>query len=215
MATTNDVISSAINILGTLGGAGVFVWFIAKTTAVYKSKQLLQTHQGTLNKNLEDQKGELAKSLESHKVRLELQSDRDRVALQRQEMMFESQLIAARAVMKFVDTALDQFAGPDNDDPDLYYEGVASRFGDVQSKLSNLIRRHGVAWSDEILAMMKSARDEAKLGVFVYGEDYQSRQLTPESNLSTKTIKHAKKLVEILNDAELQVRQELKNGWIE
>lgn len=191
-------------LITALSGSVVISGIVAAVVTNWLSGRLLQSH-----------KAQLDKELETHKSTLGKESDRQRLLLKWQEMKFERQLLAAEALTQFCHKALDQSAGPDNDDVDQYYEGIAARFGDFEVKLTDLIGKYDVAWGAEAKTMVIKARDVAKLGKYSYGHDYSDDKYHPDRNLSDQTTKHAQMFSETLKAVINQVQQDVKNGSFE
>lgn len=149
--------------------------------------------------------------LQRQRHELDIKSEIHRVEMKRREMLFESELHAAENLLSFVDHALDQFAGPDHDEPDIYYDGIARNFHSLEEKISLLVRKHEAALPDAAVDHLKTARMEAKRGSYSYALDGQDSE-APTFDLSDQTIAHAKKLEGCLREASASARSDLRKG---
>lgn len=149
--------------------------------------------------------------LQHQRHELDIKSETHRAEMKRREMLFASELKAAESLLSFVDHALDQFAGPDHDDPDLYYDGIARDFESLEKKISLLVRKHEAALPDAAVDLLKTARTEAKRGSHSYARDEQGTDV-PTFDLSDHTIAHATKLEGCLREASATARSDLRKA---
>lgn len=184
--------------------AGAVAWLVAKTAVSHSSKQFLQSH-----------KGELDRVLADHVAELEGKADERRLVHKRQELMFQREVDAARAFFKLYDELSPKAGGPE---PDWHSDAVpdlASRYTEIELALAKFLRDHSLCLTDEAVTLVERAKNEAREGSFLVGEDtlgepYLVGQLEP----STHVVASVEKYWKAISQAKNVIRSSLKSGTL-
>lgn len=162
MATWPELVQTGVAAVSALGSVGAIAWFVAKRTVDHNSKKWLKDHQSELDRQLAD-----------HKAELEGEADKRRLAHKRQELMFEREVLAAKAFFELYDDVYPKARGPE---PDWYYDAVpeiAEDYSEIEDKIAAFLRTHRVGLSEETITLLNRAQNEAREGSFLVGEETQ------------------------------------------
>lgn len=123
--------------LGWFGGGAVITIAVAGVLSKYIADRSIEKHKALLGQETERLKGELAKETETHKL-----------ALKKQELLYQKELDAASAFIALHRRIEPKYAHPDMD-WDEALDDVVDSFTDTEIKLRKYISEYGAALSPE------------------------------------------------------------------
>lgn len=151
-----------------LGGGGVVVIAVCAYISNYFANSSLEKRKSELGRETERLKGELAQEAETHKL-----------ALKKQELIFNKEVEAASAFIKMHREIMPKYSHPDMDWDDAC-EQVASEFGKTEGKLEQFIVEHGaivIPDAREMLSELKTLSSHHKF----HGYDDENEIITPDA----------------------------------
>lgn len=189
-----------LNAIGVLGGVGVVSAGISAWIGTIVSSRVIQR-----------QKAKLDEQLETHKDALLREADQNRLLLKRQELMFEREFVAAVAFLKVQSSVVPDAWAPDLEWPDAQRR-IAEKLGSHQMSLKMLLDQHSVALSKEARKLIESAKAEASSGSFEVAQETSEGDYEPEHYPSATVCKIIDDFCELMQKAEVQVREDLRLG---
>lgn len=151
------------------------------------------------------------KWLQNHKSELDVQAERLRFKLKRQEMMFTRELEAAEAFFRLHDLILGTARVPDPD----WSDGqiiIAEKFVALEGQLTKFLQKHGVAISEAATDYVKAARGHANQGSFAVGRDTTEGEYKPGQDPSKEVKDYVEAFWANIEDARKQMRKDLDWG---
>lgn len=151
------------------------------------------------------------KLLQKHKSELDVEAEKLRFRLKRQELMFNRELEAAEAYFRLHDLILGTARAPDPDWSDAQII-IAEQFIALEEQLTKFLQKHGVAISEAATNSIKSARSEANQGSFAVGMDTPEGEYAPGQYPGQEVKTYVDAFWARIEEARNQIRKDLDNG---
>lgn len=151
------------------------------------------------------------KWLQKQKSDLEVEAEKLRFKLKRQELMFERELLAAEEFFRLHDSILGtpRFPDPDWSDAQII---IADKFGVLEDQITTFLDKHGVAISESTSTSLTSARHIANQGSFDVAQETSEGEYEPGQYPSKIVQKAVDEFWERIEEARKQMREDLSNG---
>lgn len=151
------------------------------------------------------------KWLQKQKSELEVEAEKLRFKLKRQELMFDRELLAAEEFFRLHDSILGtpRFPDPDWSDAQVI---IADKFGSLEDQITKFLDKHGVAISESTSKSLTSARHIANQGSFDVAQETSEGEYEPGQYPGKIVQKAVDDFWKRIEEARKQIREDLSNG---